>query len=79
MAGAPGKACQPPRAFCPAAVSSRSAKSLKLRKIAFRAFVMTDKGRKRRANRLGPNQAAKGAGQETSARGKIRPDRARRR
>jgi hypothetical protein len=37
------------RAFCPAAFANGPAKSLKFREIAFRACVMTGKGRKPRA------------------------------
>lgn len=52
MAVAPGKACQPMRAFCPAALASGPAKRLKFRRLAFRACVMTGKGRKQRARSL---------------------------
>jgi hypothetical protein len=38
------------RAFCPAALASGPAKSLKFREIAFRACVMTGEGRKPWAN-----------------------------
>ena len=48
---APGKPCQPTRAFCPASREGGPCKLLKLRALAFRAWVMGDKGRKRRAIR----------------------------
>jgi hypothetical protein len=38
------------RAFCPAAREGHPVKSLKFRGFAFRAWVMTGKGRKQRAN-----------------------------
>jgi hypothetical protein len=37
------------RAFCPASQEGEPAKSLKLRAVVFRAWVMGEKGRKRRA------------------------------
>jgi len=49
MPAAPGKPCQPMRVFCPASHARDPAKLLKLRAVVFRAWVMGDKGRKRRA------------------------------
>ncbi len=48
---APGKPCQPTRAFCPASRDGGPHKLLKLRALAFRAWVISNKKRKRRANR----------------------------
>lgn len=59
MLPAPGKPCQPPRAFCPATEADIPHKSLICRDIAFCACVMTRKERKRRANsarRLAPGK-----------------------
>ncbi|WP_156459721.1 hypothetical protein [Brevundimonas sp. Root1279] len=51
---APGKAFQPARAFCPAAVAGRPDKSLIFREFAFCAWVMPGKERKHRAIWIGP-------------------------
>jgi len=70
MVPAPGKPCQPPRAFCPATEADLPHKPLISRDIAFRACVMTGEARKRRASRSGSS----GAGQESTAHGKFRPE-----